>query len=381
MIRLSSVLLLLCTAQGIFFSLVLLGLPKRNRANHWLSLFLITFSIGMIGTVLYDEKLVLAYPAFGLIHTVLAPLNGISVYLYIRALTDPQFRFKGKQWLHFLPVLVSIGLIMPYFTASLAEKRHLLEASYDAFPLWWRVNFAFAALVNGIYIFVTFLTIYQHEGHIKRLYSNLQQKSLRWISNFIYSGAIIFCLCVAASFIDIAWADRISNLLFGLLVYVLGYRAFGQAEIFSDLPPEVVAETVTPPEKSLVPKYEKSGLTIEKAQVLLTRLEKLFEVEQIYLQADLTLQQLADQLNTSSHQISQLLNQFKEKNFFDFVNGYRVTHFKQALANPANAHLSILAIALDSGFNSKATFNEVFKKMTGQTPSAFRKNLPSQASR
>ncbi len=144
-----------------------------------------------------------------------------------------------------------------------------------------------------------------------------------------------------------------------------------QPDIFSDLGKEALLE---PADISLIHplvKYEKSGLTEEKAQKLLERLEHLVVHEKVFLDQTLNLQQLAVRLEIPPHQLSQLLNQFKGESFSDFVNGYRVEHFKKAAADPANAHLSLLGIAFESGFNSKAAFNDVFKKKTGLTPSDF----------
>jgi AraC-like DNA-binding protein len=103
------------------------------------------------------------------------------------------------------------------------------------------------------------------------------------------------------------------------------------------------------------------------------RLKELMEHEKRYRQSGLTLKDLADALSISAHQLSQVLNQHLETNFYDFVNRYRVEEVKAELANPHKKHLTILALALDAGFDSKTTFNAVFKKHTGLTPSAYKK--------
>jgi YesN/AraC family two-component response regulator len=90
-----------------------------------------------------------------------------------------------------------------------------------------------------------------------------------------------------------------------------------------------------------------------------------------FLKNDLRLSDLADSIGVSSHELSQHINREFKMNFYDFINGYRVEEAKKLLRqNPANPKM--LAVAFDVGFNSKATFNRVFKKLTGQTPSAFK---------
>ena len=96
------------------------------------------------------------------------------------------------------------------------------------------------------------------------------------------------------------------------------------------------------------------------------------EVEKLYLETELTLQELADRVGAPAYQISQAINEGLNKNFYDLINAYRVDEAKQLLLNPTNSNFTILSVAFEAGFNSKTTFNTVFKKFTGLTPSDFR---------
>jgi AraC-like DNA-binding protein len=93
--------------------------------------------------------------------------------------------------------------------------------------------------------------------------------------------------------------------------------------------------------------------------------------ERPYLDPELSLIDLARRLRTNASVLSQVINVGIGKNFNDFVNQYRVDAFKRQAVDPANSHLSLLGIALDCGFNSKATFNRAFKKLTGLSPREF----------
>ena len=92
-----------------------------------------------------------------------------------------------------------------------------------------------------------------------------------------------------------------------------------------------------------------------------------------YLDPDLTLPGLADELDIPSHYLSQIINERIGSNFFDFINQHRVEEIKRRIADPSYAHYSLLGIAFESGFNSKSAFNRVFKKLTGRTPSEFKR--------
>jgi AraC-like DNA-binding protein len=103
---------------------------------------------------------------------------------------------------------------------------------------------------------------------------------------------------------------------------------------------------------------------------------KLFDFmrdEQPFLNPGLSLRGLADQVQIHPNQLSWLLNQQLKRNFNEFVNHYRVEHFKKIAIDPANAHISLIGLAYESGFNSKTVFNTSFKKETGMTPSRFLK--------
>lgn len=119
-------------------------------------------------------------------------------------------------------------------------------------------------------------------------------------------------------------------------------------------------------------KYERSGLSSEKARRIEKSLRSLMENEAPYADSSLTLTQLADKLDVSPHNLSEVINTRLNLNFFDFVNRYRLEKIKQDLTDPDKKNLKLLAIAFDAGFNSKTAFNTIFKKHTGLTPSEYR---------
>jgi len=114
--------------------------------------------------------------------------------------------------------------------------------------------------------------------------------------------------------------------------------------------------------------YKKSGLNKEEAHMILSNLESLMVSDQPYLDSELSLGKLSLKLNISKHKLSQVINEYLGKNFFDFVNDYRIKNAKRLLADPNNNHFKIITLAFDSGFNSKSTFYKLFKKVEGITP-------------
>jgi AraC-like DNA-binding protein len=128
-------------------------------------------------------------------------------------------------------------------------------------------------------------------------------------------------------------------------------------------------------------KYAKSGLRKEQAEAYLTKLLSYMDDEKPYLDGDLTIHHLAQKTGIPRHYITEVLNEKYGRNFFTFVNEYRVREVISRINDPKYQHYTILAIAFDAGFNSKSTFNTIFKAYTGNTPSEYRNNLTKSPER
>ncbi len=122
-------------------------------------------------------------------------------------------------------------------------------------------------------------------------------------------------------------------------------------------------------------KYVRSGLKAEDAARLMKEIEMIMESEKPYLDTDFSPQYLSQKLNAPVAYISQAINQECSTNFYGFVNGYRVQTVVSELEQKKNQPINLLHLALNAGFNSKSTFNQAFKKMTGFTPSEYKKQL------
>lgn len=136
---------------------------------------------------------------------------------------------------------------------------------------------------------------------------------------------------------------------------------------------EIETEQVLTPQESNGKKYQTSSLTEAERDRLYQQLRTMFEEEQVFLEPKLQVQDVAQRMGVSKYKISQTLNEAAGKPFYEFVNSYRVEHFKTQLLASKNKQFTILAIGLDSGFNSKASLNRIFRQATGQSPSEFRK--------
>ena len=177
------------------------------------------------------------------------------------------------------------------------------------------------------------------------------------------------------------WQDWWGNLAGAVLIYyvsISGYAqwqpgrrlTFRESDAEPSPAPSPVAnspETSAEPTRTLLPELEP----------LRQRLLGLMSTDKPYLEPDLSLPDLARRLHTNPVVLSQVINAGQGVNFNDFVNEYRVAEFKAQVRRPDRAHLSLLGLALDCGFNSKATFNRAFRKATGQSPREFADSPPT----
>jgi AraC-like DNA-binding protein len=191
--------------------------------------------------------------------------------------------------------------------------------------------------------------------------------------------SVIYILVISSGIFNIFILNRevINPDLFSatgltLLSIAVSFYGYKQTKPESSLKaPMIPAWTEDEPKVSSKSKYQKSSLKEEDMKLYLQKLTRLMEEEKPYLDGELTLQELSDKLGITKHHLTQILNTKLIRNFYAFVNEYRIEEVKRRLADPKNRNLKIMSIAYDSGFNSKTSFNTIFKNHTGMTPSEY----------
>jgi AraC-like DNA-binding protein len=146
-----------------------------------------------------------------------------------------------------------------------------------------------------------------------------------------------------------------------------------QYQRFQDLQHAAFRVELLPPNPQIQIQITPTNALMEDAEIdiALDIIEKGMTEEKWYQNPSLSLRELAENLKISSNQLSWLLNERIGRNFNEYINSFRLEHFKEITLNPANGHLTLLALAYESGFNSKTVFNTFFKKTEGMTPKAW----------
>ncbi len=210
------------------------------------------------------------------------------------------------------------------------------------------------------------------EKQAKQVLSSLQQARIDTL-RFLYVGsAVVAALCsvfVLYLFLTTMWKrnmDYLYVLPMLLLVFGLAYRAMAS--------PQSVIGFLDDTKKAT--KYARSGLSDVTRKESLIKLDKLMSADRVYRDNELRLAQLASVMKITSHHLSQIINEEKKQNFFDFVNVYRVREAEELIS--AEEGKTLLQIGYEVGFNNKNSFTSAFKKHTGMTPSTFKKSIKSQ---
>jgi AraC-like DNA-binding protein len=365
-LTLLAVLNLLGAAQGLFLSVMLLSIKGGNKvANRILAALVVVIALIVSGAVVRTVHYDFVFPHLSRIHDPFPFLAVPLIYLYIKTLTSGKSVFTRKDSLHFIPFIVCAGYLIPYYFQSREAKLNYLisEFNYPSLGVWYYTRSALLILVACFYLTLTIFNILAFVRSGRKESSPAQKAILFQIRFFVVGFSILFVGGVLRYLLDhTAKTNLLVPLGASVYIYAIGYLSFRN--------PQALIPVSVP---SVVKKYDKSSLTPETAERYLKRLLQLMETEKPYLDSDLTISKVAEKLSIPAPHLSQTINERLNQNFIDFINTYRVAEAKRRLVDPSRKHYSVLAVAEEVGFNSKSSFNSVFKKHVRMTPSEFRK--------
>lgn len=386
-LSISENILLFISCFGIIQGLLLAGAlyfhPKSDRSvTKILALFILCLCIIMAGPLILS--LIPWQKAFFL--EPFTYLAGPLMYLYIRS-------YKEKITLQ--KALPHISLFFLYFFVSfwwvslLADKypgaKQIPEEGLRSPVAILFLIVRYSQLL--LYYFMSRKELLAYQRSVHHLFSAASPVGMKWGKWLINGYLLVVVVTIILFPLMVRFPEHFS--LFYLLnmaiatpyIYLITYKGGTQPTIWQVRPGESneIAEQISrmEEEQKIVhnkQRIQKTGLCERKITELVSRIILLMDKEKLYQETDLTLNQLAKKLNCPSYHVSQALNDGLKKTFYDFINGYRVEEAKRLLLNPQNRNYTVLSVGFEAGFNSKTTFNTVFKKFTGQTPTDFRQH-------
>lgn len=336
--------------------------PKVSwqRVRQWLAILIGTFALHE-AAYYFIQLRIIRYPlwAYFLAHSSLLGL-GVALYFFVRQVTSPDFTFKKAHFWHFLPAVSILGGY--YLLDWLGLK--LPTYPYSNNVLWW---LQFLSALHAVFYAV----------RSRQLLLKMTTQKLQWLRWLILGVVLVWSIRLFFSLIDAFLFDYwIPNQAYYLPWILLMFLIYAIA-LFGFFRP--VAWQINLESEPIKQKTPSQASVVEQDwSALVEALIKLMEEEQLYLKPKLSLNQIAEQLGENPANISKALGQGLQTNFYDFINQYRVAHVKQLLLNPDYSHFTILGIAYESGFHAKSTFNLVFKKITGLSPSEYKKQVRAQ---
>ena len=379
-------------AQGYFLAAILFSLKRGHRQAHRLLgalvlciAFVFTMSITLIPSVYtaYPFLIRLGDP----VRLLMAPL----LFLYVVSMTGGVV--NRRSLVHFTPFVVYVLYLIPtfYIQPTDVKIRFITEYWTGKVPAY-NAYLVVRSLYFFVYVLLSFGVLRQYSARIKDFYSSIEEINLRWLRNILLIMLVWWTVQFISSFgMFLGFLNmRVFNSVVGILgtvwMYALGYIAITKDTPFVYIP---TFNHASPPQRPSAQQANAhalnnaldtahtastlhNALQPEDAPAELRRLYEVMRSEQPFLDAELTLDKLASQVGILPYKLSQLLNDYVGQSFFDFVNAYRVEAVKRKLAEPAYASAKLLSIALETGFNSKSSFNTAFKKHVGKTPSEFR---------
>jgi AraC-like DNA-binding protein len=386
-IRWWHVVALFGAVQALVFAIPLLARQRNRVANRMLAAAFVAFALHLASIAYYGAELIAQAPLFFGVGHPMPLLFGPLVYGYARAASDRAWRPTVRDAWHLLPAIVVTLWSSPFFLLSPAEKVALVHAIQRGDgPTSIALADALKLVSGAAYAVATLRLLRRHRAEMRDNYSSLDRVMLDWLRWLAYAGAVIWGLAVLFQLaeplrvVPSTAGDATIAVMMTALVYVVADRGLRQPEIFhfAPTPPRPPAEPVAdePGEPSedaeRTPGPARPGLTPRRARALEAALRDLMVRDEPWRDPELTLGALAERLGTTTHKLSEVLNASVRMSFYDFVNGYRVRDVQRRLADPASASRTLVALALDAGFASKSTFNAVFKRATGRTPTQYR---------
>ena len=376
--------LLILSLQGLIFGVLIFTryLKEKNLSDLLLAIVLFitcyhqtAYTIGFLGWYDTYRTTKINYYLVNL-SLILAPF----IFFYIKSILSASFKFRRQHIWHFIPGVIFI------ITKVIILLYDRLQPGFDdvqngplVVSFQWKyldpIVFFISTLQMLLYLAFSFQLLYLFRDKVRSYFSNTYKLELRWLQTFLIAYSILYLFnsfqtVINSMIVDLSWTQEWwYYLLSGISIIYVGVKGY-----YTDLSE---LKSVDFASFQIEAKEEKQQ-KLSVSEDLIDRKEKLtsfINENKSYLNPNLTLNSLADELGTSREELSETVNQGFNSRFNDFINHYRVKATKQMIDEGKHERLSLLGLAYEAGFNSKATFNRAFKKEEKVSPSEYLNSL------
>jgi AraC-like DNA-binding protein len=381
----STMLYLSAIILSFFLSFMLLAKKQKSNADPILIAWLFVIGMHLLSFYLIYTKQAEQYPSWAALGIPLPLVHGPFLYLYTTWQTSGK-RFQRKELIHFLPVLLSYTLFARFFFLPFADRANVFRSKGGSFELESKLNL-YAVYISGmVYIGLSLYKLLKYKKNLVHRFSNTEKITFNWL---------LYLICWMMLIWVIVLYTGETRLIFGVAAFFvmwIGYFSIHQVQVFNYLQPHAEdAKALTSSKHNkesnsregdtraiLSTKYQNAALSEQVAASIHDQLKQLLEEEKPFLNPELTLNDLAKRVNVHPNVLSQVINSRENKTFYDLINERRIAEFTARLSAPGHQQYTLLSIAYDCGFNSKASFNRNFKKFMQVTPSEYLKQKNAQ---
>jgi AraC-like DNA-binding protein len=374
----SDILFTLVLFLLLFISVFLFTSDKGKRiSNVLIGSFFLSICLNLGDSFLLLKQVYFQYPAWAGWGSNLLLVCGPLIFFYTQSVLYKDFRFTKGKFVHFLPFIILFVIAeVSYLIAGRQIQVKILTGIVERkIPAVIYLASCGIYVHFSVYLFAALRSVRKYHLAATSQYSDSRKVTLRWLKTTIYFFLALMVISAINGYLSFESKGAIYFLVLSLTVFLLLlfiifvlFKALRNPAIFSVWEEKEVDEAVK------TARYATSPLPgNEKKQVLDTLLRHM-QSHQPYLEPELTLNDLAFQISVKPKILSQVINELAGRNFFEFINHYRIEEAKKRLTNPKDKKITVLEVMYEVGFNSKSSFNTLFKKYTGVTPGEFKKS-------
>jgi AraC-like DNA-binding protein len=358
---------------GGFLSLVLATahLVEKNKsaANYLIFLFLASIGVWQIYHGCMISGILFSYPHLALVHVPFLYISAPLLYFYYTILTRDNYEFKSSIVYHFIPVVIIIIFITPFYMKTAGEKLALLQSlvglrsSASVFPAY---PYLIMAIVTTISVYAMVFVVSSIRMFRKKL---IMEKNITFFSIIIIAFDFTMILIYIFGYLSVRVFSlpatfylvtiKTISVLLTIQIYLMLVLKWRYPDYIMQMRNE--AERI---------RYATSRIERLDVDTVLANLKHLMEAEKVFCDEELSLGGLADELDITPYQLSQIINERLHKNFNTYINEYRIRESESYLIDDPKR--SVLSVSCAVGFNTLATFYNAFCKIHGMTPTKFR---------
>jgi len=364
-------------AQTVLLVFIMLIMKRNRRANIFLTAFIIILAGSFIMNFFRKGVNPATEYAFMIISVPGIAIEGPLIYFYSGFITDTIERLRVKDLLHCIPFAVIMSAIILIFDPSAPHDG-------NSRPLSHVFIFGSPILISFIYFTIALIRLKRYERQARNYFSDYTHASVNWLKKIIGVALLFmglwnvgFWRAILSPGHPVPEGFIINCALFLVMIFITAYYLVNQPEIFRDSVEmkQTLSDDGSQSGKTAKRKYARQNISDMMQSKYLNALDEYMLREKPYLNEELTIKDLSLMTGIPVHHLSIAINNKKKTNFYAFINEYRVAHAVRILDDPSNIDSNVLSIAFRSGFNSKSTFNDSFKRITGKTPSEYRTQI------